>query len=447
MKIGRLFCFFLFFLFKGLPVNSQITIGSTHMPGSGDTLRYSLAEAASVNTAALNATGANQTWDFSQLNPQSQGLNEYKLALQINPAYSLFFGITAYGLKTFDTLNLGTIQLTKGYDFLSKNNSVFKAVGRGLSYQNLPVPSFYTDDDEIYQFPLQFGDNDSTTFRVAFDLGGTIGLVQKGSRRNQVTGWGSITTPFGTFNALKVETTVWQTDSISISGFGLPPIPSTRVWYSWWSTATEMPIFEARGTVLPFSTDPVFTEYRFRDQFRACLGYVVADFSANQTQGTTADVFQLQDLSQCTPETYFWNVQPATYTWMNGSTATDPNPSIRFDAAGYYSLGLSVIKGISFDSEQKTDYILISQSSTDAMPLPKIQLHPNPVAQGQNFLVECPGNFRFRILNGLGQQLSMGDGQVDRAEISTLGLKNGLYWIQIQQEKEAQMRVLPLVVH
>lgn len=435
------------FLLMGLAVRGQITINSTHMPGSGDTLRYSLAEAASVNTTALNSSGANQTWDFSQLIPQSQGLNEYKLALQINPAYSLFFGLTAYGLKTFDTLNLGTIQLTNGYDFLTKNSSVYKAVGRGLTFQNLPVPSFYSDDDEIYQFPLQYGDNDSSTFRVAFDLGGTIGLVQKGSRRNIVTGWGSITTPFGTFNALKVETTVWQTDSISLNGFGLPPIPSTRVWYSWWSTAEEMPIMEARGNVLPFSTQPVFTEYRFRDVFRPCLGYVVADFTANQTQGTTADVFQLQDASQCAPETYFWNVQPGTYTWMNGSTATDPNPSIRFDAAGYYSLGLSVVKGFSIDTEQKTDYILISQSSTDAFSSPTIQLYPNPVEQGQKSVVECPGQFKFSVLNGLGQQLSISDGHVDRAELSTLGLKNGLHWVQIQQENGAVLRVLPLMVH
>ncbi|MDA0930196.1 MAG: hypothetical protein O3C32_02350 [Bacteroidetes bacterium] len=435
------------FLLMGLAVRGQITINSTHMPGSGDTLRYSLAEASSVNTTALNSSGANQTWDFSQLIPQSQGLNEYKLALQINPAYSLFFGLTAYGLKTFDTLNLGTIQLTNGYDFLTKNSSVYKAVGRGLTFQNLPVPSFYSDDDEIYQFPLQYGDNDSSTFRVAFDLGGTIGLVQKGSRRNKVTGWGSITTPFGTFNALKVETTIWQTDSISLNGFGLPPIPSTRVWYSWWSTAEEMPIMEARGNVLPFSTQPVFTEYRFRDVFRPCLGYVVADFTANQTQGTTADVFQLQDASQCAPETYFWNVQPGTYTWMNGSTATDPNPSIRFDAAGYYSLGLSVVKGFSIDTEQKTDYILISQSSTDAFSSPTIQLYPNPVEQGQKSVVECPGQFKFSVLNGLGQQLSISDGHVDRAELSTLGLKNGLHWVQIQQENGAVLRVLPLMVH
>lgn len=435
------------FLLMGLAVRGQITINSAHMPGSGDTLRYSLAEASSVNTTALNSSGANQTWDFSQLIPQSQGLNEYKLALQINPAYSLFFGLTAYGLKTFDTLNLGTIQLTNGYDFLTKNSSVYKAVGRGLTFQNLPVPSFYSDDDEIYQFPLQYGDNDSSTFRVAFDLGGTIGLVQKGSRRNKVTGWGSITTPFGTFNALKVETTIWQTDSISLNGFGLPPIPSTRVWYSWWSTAEEMPIMEARGNVLPFSTQPVFTEYRFRDVFRPCLGYVVADFTANQTQGTTADVFQLQDASQCAPETYFWNVQPGTYTWMNGSTATDPNPSIRFDAAGYYSLGLSVVKGFSIDTEQKTDYILISQSSTDAFSSPTIQLYPNPVEQGQKSVVECPGQFKFSVLNGLGQQLSISGWQVDRAELSTLGLKNGLHWVQIQQENGAVLRVLPLMVH
>ena len=447
MKNKPLFPLFYLLLAIPMALQGQITINSSHMPVSGDTLRYSLAEAASVNATTLNATGANQTWDFSQLNPQSQGLNEYKLALQINPAYSVFFGFSAYGLQTFDTLNLGTIQLTQGYDFLTKTNAVFKAVGRGLSYQNLPVPSFFTDDDEIYQFPLQFGDNDSSTFRVAFDLGGTIALVQKGSRRNSVTGWGTITTPMGTFNALKVETTIWQTDSINLGGFGLPPIPSTRVWFSWWSTSHKMPVFEARGTILPFSTNPVFTEYRFPDQFRACLGYVVSDFSANQTQGTTTDVFQLQDLSQCSPETYFWNVQPGTYTWMNGSTATDPNPSIRFDAAGYYSLGLSVVKGFALDTEQKTDYILISQNSTDAFSGQKIQLHPNPVVQGQNSVLECPGQFKFRIFNGLGQQLGSSDWQVDRAELSTLGLKNGLYWVQIQQENEAGLRVLPLMVH
>ena len=443
MKNGSLFCFFSLLLMHGIAIKSQITISSTHMPGSGDTLRYSLAQASSVNTAALNATGANQTWDFSQLTPQSQGLNEYKLALQINPAYSLFFGLTAYGLKTFDTLNLGTIQLTKGYDFLAKNNSVFKAVGRGLTYQNLPVPSFYTDDDEIYQFPLQFGDNDSSTFRVAFDLAGTLGLVQKGSRRNQVTGWGSITTPYGTFNALKVETTVWQTDSISIGGFGLPPIPSTRVWYSWWSTATEMPIFEARGNVLPFSTAPVFTEYRFRDQFRACLGYVVADFAANQTQGTTTDVFQLQDQSQCAPETYFWNVQPATYTWMNGSAASDPNPSIRFDAAGYYSLGLTVFKGFTLDSEQKTDYILIAQSSLESEGQPLLQLHPNPSTAGQPSVVRFPGTFRVKLFNGLGRELSCTDWQTETALLSGSGLAEGLYWVQVLKQDGSSTKLMP----
>ena len=100
MKNKPLFPLFYLLLAIPMALQGQITINSSHMPVSGDTLRYSLAEAASVNATTLNATGANQTWDFSQLNPQSQGLNEYKLALQINPAYSVFFGFSAYGLQT-----------------------------------------------------------------------------------------------------------------------------------------------------------------------------------------------------------------------------------------------------------------------------------------------------------------------------------------------------------
>jgi hypothetical protein len=69
------------------------------------------------------------------------------------------------------------------------------------------------------------------------------------------------------------------------------------------------------------------------------------------------------------------------------------------------------------------------------------------VEPAQKSVVECPGQFKLSVFNGLGQQLSISDGQVDRAELSTLGLKNGLYWVQIQQENGAVLRVLPLMVH
>ena len=83
--------FFYTFLFLCLSsfAFSQITITSSDMPGSGDTLRFSAANLDSLTLATYQQTGANVTWDFSHLTPNSQDLNSYVSAS--STSYGFFF--------------------------------------------------------------------------------------------------------------------------------------------------------------------------------------------------------------------------------------------------------------------------------------------------------------------------------------------------------------------
>jgi len=247
---------------------AQITITTSNMPGSGDTVRYS--EVSVLDSVDYVSTGANYTWDFSNLVPIDQGLYEYKPISQINPVYFAFFGLSAFGQKIADSLNLGAITIYDIYDFYSNNSSAFKAVGRGMEIQGIPIPADYSDADEIYQFPLNYSDVDSSTYAVSFQLDTLIEYYQTGTRLNEAEGWGTIITPYDTVSCLKVKTTINEHDSLVVSGFGLPAINRVKMEYKWLSLTEVVPMLEIKAEEI--LGVPVINSIRYRDNYRASLG-------------------------------------------------------------------------------------------------------------------------------------------------------------------------------
>lgn len=238
------------------------------MPGSGDTARYSTVSV--LDSVDYISTGANYTWDFSNLIPVNQGLYEYKPISQINPVYFAFFGFSAFGQKVADSINLGVLTIYDVYDFYSNNSSAFKAVGRGMEMQGIPVPADYSDADEIYQFPLNFGDIDNSTYAVSFQLDTLLEYHQTGTRLNEVEGWGTIMTPFDTVSCLKIKTTINEHDSLVVSGFGLPAIDRVKLEYKWLSLTEFVPMLEIKADeIFGF---PVVNSIRYRDNYRANVG-------------------------------------------------------------------------------------------------------------------------------------------------------------------------------
>ncbi|MGZ3883538.1 MAG: hypothetical protein ACXVPD_04935, partial [Bacteroidia bacterium] len=247
-------------------LGAQITITSTNMPVSGDTARVSLASLTSLMAASntnYTVSGANMSWVFDSLKPTNQAIRNFEPA-SATPYFFYFFP-PKYGEKTADSvpglpaIPLGTISLTIKdlYSFYRKNSiTSFNAEGLGMVLSGLPVGATYSDEDELYMFPLNYGNRDSTTFKLATPSTSLIPLVYKknGYRITQVDGWGTVKTPFGSANCIRVVTTQYSTDSLNISSLPAPfnkfGFPDYVRSYQWLTLSEKIPFLEVSGNVV-----------------------------------------------------------------------------------------------------------------------------------------------------------------------------------------------------
>ena len=347
-----LLCFLLIFL----PSQAQIIIANQDMPVSGDTLRYSNAN--TITQLNLGNTGANTSWDYSNLTMVTQGVATYKKASQVNGTYGLFFGFGAYGLRVIDSIGAGQIQIKNIYDFYNKSQNEFTAKGRGLEALNFPIPSFYGDPDEIYQFPLTFGRVDTSTYQVTFSLLTLGSFTQTGMRVNTVDGWGTIITPYDTFKVLRIKSEIFEQDSLGSDQLpqGLK-FANNQVQYKWLAKNQHLPILEVDGNVIGGTF--IQTAVKYRDIFHVSPLAPTVDFTANSVLGTTRDTFRLTNRSNGIGNAYNWSITPNSFSYTGGSTATSTNPSVRFHNAGWYTVKLDATNFAGNGTLTKTSYIYV----------------------------------------------------------------------------------------
>ncbi len=251
-------------LISALFSNAQISITASSMPISGDTIRYSNATLASVGD--YTTTGSNHTWDFSTLVPTSQAVRAFKSGL--NTPYFILFGFTAYGELVQDTVPIPTIpipgvpsiKITDVYNFYSKSSTKFITEGLGVKINGIPVPSLFDagKEDVLYKFPLNYTDRDSTIFKFSTPTTTAIPFQysKEGYRITEADGYGSITTPKGTYNCLRVITTQYSMDTIkgtiTLPIVGPTPFkfgfPNFQRSYQWLTTSEHIPVLEVSGT-------------------------------------------------------------------------------------------------------------------------------------------------------------------------------------------------------
>ncbi len=421
----RIIALVLAVLISGL-AHAQITITQASMPSANDTIRYSTAATAGV-ILNIQQKGASQSWDYSKLVPDGQDV--YRYAAASNTPYLLYF-FNQIGLKTADSLGAGPIMLKNIYSFYTKNSTVFKQEGIGYSYQGFPLAAQNKDDDEIYQFPLKYGDSDVSTYNFRFAIPGNVfTYVQAGVRTNVVDGWGSVITPYKTYpNTLRVKTLVNGTDSL-ITQFGRVPVPRRQVIYKWLSADEKIPVLEITGT----ENGGTFTanQIRFRDKY---LGIVSprrprAGFRISKTSGfVTVDTFNFTDRSQPFATGLNWQITPAAgVSFVGGTSAGSRNPRVVFRQAGLYNVSLIVSNNFGSDDTTAPNAISIQYGlSVDAFNCAKNVFYPNP-AEG-TITMQKAGNLR--VFDATGRcvlQRVVHDSEV----ISIANLPGGIYSLRL----------------
>ncbi|NBP06541.1 MAG: hypothetical protein EBV15_10075, partial [Bacteroidetes bacterium] len=348
------------------------------MPSANDTLRYSSVAPAGLSLD-IQKKGVSQAWDYSKLVANGQDI--YRYASANSTPYLLYF-FNQIGLKTADSLGAGPIMLKNIYSFYTKNTTVFKQEGIGYSYQGIPLAAQNKDDDEIYQFPLKYGDSDVSTYNFRFAIPGNVfTYVQAGVRTNVVDGWGSIITPYKTYpNVLRVKTLVNGTDSL-ITQFAKIPIPRRQVIYKWLSADEKIPVLEITGT----ETNGNFTanQIRYRDKY---LGLVSplrprAGFTISKTAGfVTVDTFNFSDRSQPFATSWNWQITPtAGVSFVGGTSAGSRNPRVVFRQAGLYNVSLIATNNFGSDDSTAPNAISIQYGlSTQNIAAGNTFFYPNP---------------------------------------------------------------------
>jgi PKD repeat protein len=327
-------------------LKAQPSYTSANYAQSGDSIFLTTAQLDNLN---FDTTGAGFTWDFSSLIGMSQRKLKFRLPTQVGYSiaqWAYLYNSNNVNLSSTDQQSVqlgGSISASNPNDYYIKNNNVLQQ--KASSYEintnslNLKVKNVYSAPDIIYHFPINYLNEDSSQSGYTTNIPGYYYRSTILNRVNVVDGWGSITTPYGTFNnCLRVVSTVTQVDSFAIDTFSSP---STLVTYrdlKWLDNSKKYPVLTVKQVKVGVNFVTQSIEYYDNQQFFQPNAY----FVYYPTIVSVGDTVQFQNLST-NAQTYQWNFGDPTSGGNNQSSAF--NPSHIYTSADTFYVSLIVYNG------------------------------------------------------------------------------------------------------
>jgi hypothetical protein len=223
--------------------------------------------------------------------------------------------------------------------FTNNTSAAITSIGYELVFNGQGIPAKSDTIESRYVLPLTFGDSYQSRGYTRLNLNPIYDAEWKQyrTRSTQVDGWGSITTPFGTFDALRIHHTITELDSIYISlagnGFWLPlDVPEAHE-YEWRSTADKEAILRIRTNVI-FGTEAV-TGIEYRDNYLALNEF--SDIALRLSPNPSSDELVITTES----ELKNWMIVSTNGTVVSSgsfSVANSPSIDVRPLTAGTYTL-------------------------------------------------------------------------------------------------------------
>ncbi|MBN1197701.1 MAG: hypothetical protein JXA23_00015, partial [Bacteroidales bacterium] len=261
MKPLIFICFF-FFLASSEVLWAQIVIDQSDMPKAGDTLRVSLTTSIPGN---YSQTGNGITWDFSMLQPMNQRVDTFVDASVTPQEYWVYFIpglISNLASPKGNSEFFPGVPVSQTYIFYKNSIEAFVDNGFAFKIQGYAFPVRYDIPDKYYVFPLDTNATWASTSDFAFQFPGLFFFSTHRVRSSFVDGWGTVITPFGSFQSLRIRSDLVQHDSIFIDslGFGIG-LTRNVTEYKW--------LAENRGIpVLQINTEGLLTTATYLDSAR-----------------------------------------------------------------------------------------------------------------------------------------------------------------------------------
>lgn len=252
---------------------TQITITDADFPVAGDVVTVSQTADLTID---YSSTGPNHQWDFSNLTFLDQVTRTHNSLSGVPFLINLSYGptaVTAYRSSYYMPFtdlplnqfgNLLPIQIEDVFQYTKKNAQKMTLVGYSASINGQDIPIKSDTIETKYIYPLEFEDEYISRGYTNLDMSVFIPAqwIQQRKRSTVVDGWGEITTPFGTFNVLRVQHKIEERDSVKYNGmaFGLD-IPVTYE-YEWIANGEKTPILKVVTTEVMGNETVVSAEYK-----------------------------------------------------------------------------------------------------------------------------------------------------------------------------------------
>jgi hypothetical protein len=161
-----------------------------------------------------------------------------------------------------------------------------------------------------------------------------------------------------------------------------------------------------------------------------------AAFTASAVNGTVNNsIITLTDNSTNTPTAWNWTFTPNSIAYQGSSSAISSNPSLKFTAAGTYTVKLLVSNAAGKDSIVKTNYITIASGPTAIEELSLsngFNFYPNP-SDGTFYVDRVYKGATLRITDINGKVCFKQD-KFSGNKLEVSQLKGGTYFIKVVED-------------
>jgi hypothetical protein len=400
--------------------NAQITVTKNDMPQPGDTLRVSMTNVVPVD---YTQTAFDTAWDFSMLTPVTQRVESYVGMGSVPPEYWYVFIPTIVAnlaTPTNTNLQIPGFPVSDSYTFFNNTNTGFSDVGSAYKVAGLPLPMKYDVPDLNYPFPLSPGMTWNSASQSTVSMPSLAYLHVSRTRSSIADGWGSLVTPFGTFNTIRVKTLLIQDDSVHLDSLGVGiPLYRNITQYKWLANGEGIP-------VLQVNVELGMVSAVYRDIYRQG----VYPFAADLGPDTAVLKYQSVTLSPVITN----GVPPYRYIWSN----FDTTPAVTLTIDTTIQVGVIVFDGL---NNMAMDFITISVKYPPGIgenESGSLRIEPNP--NSGDFSVMLPDRIRegtVLICDLAGRAVFSDDfnGATGKLNISVPGLKPGYYALTITNTK------------
>lgn len=347
------------FLISSSLIMAQITIDSGDFADGGDTAMVSVSTDFGLD---FTSSGTDYVWDYSALIMDSQRIDTFFKIETASVTYQLVFNngwfdpdyqadyyqpLLNFALPSTDFIG---VSIENPVGFTKIETDRVEIVGVGLEIGGIQVPIKNDIIDLEYELPLNYDDNWVSNSLFEIDLNPAFdGILRRHQERTtQVDGWGTITTPYGTFDVIRTVAYLDFTDSLRLSiGGGDPtwtelPTPS-QIVYSWWAKDQKIPILEV--VARDFLGSETVTSVEYKDRY-------LGDVGLEETVLKTAVIYPnpTSDLVQIMTNETIQNIELYSFDGRLLTNANWDNVANHMDvsnlAAGNYILKIQLAGGV-----------------------------------------------------------------------------------------------------